>query len=110
MLRKVPPSLPEAARSLGAHGFRLLWHLELPLARSALVTGAAFAFAVSAGEINATLMLAGPGLVTMPLAIYRLISAYNFFGACAMGVMLMLASFLAFLLIDRAGGPLGIAP
>ena len=73
VLRKVPPSLPEAARSLGAHGARLLWHLELPLARSALVTGAAFAFAVSAGEINATLMLATPALVTMPLAIYRLI-------------------------------------
>ncbi len=104
VLRKIPASLPEAARSLGAHGARLFWHLELPLVRSALIAGAAFAFAMSAGEINATIMLYNPALITMPIAIYRLISAYNFFGACAMGVLLMLCSLLAFLLIDLAGG------
>ncbi len=107
VLRKIRPSLEEAARSLGAHGWRLLWSLELPLLRPALITGAAFAFAVSAGEINATIMLADPRRISMPIAIYRLISAYNFYGACAMAVLLMACSFLAFLLIDRLGGERG---
>jgi thiamine transport system permease protein len=104
VLRKIRPSLPEAARSLGAHGWKLFWSLELPLVRSGLIGGAAFAFAISAGEISATIMLATPARITMPIAIYRLISSYNFFGACAMGVLLMAASFLAFLLIDRLAG------
>jgi thiamine transport system permease protein len=102
--RKMKPSLPEVARSLGAGPWRLFWHLELPLARSALITGAAFAFGISVGEINATLMLYNEKLVTIPVMIYRLIGSYNFIGACAMGSVLMLFCFLAFLIIDRAGG------
>jgi thiamine transport system permease protein len=104
MFRKVRPALAEAARSLGADSWRLFWRLELPLARPALIAGAAFAFGISVGEINATLMLYNPSLVTMPVMIYRLISSYNFIGACAMGTLLMGFSFLAFLVIDRTGG------
>jgi thiamine transport system permease protein len=103
VFRKIKPSLPEAARSLGASGWRLFFRLELPLLKSALLTGAAFAFGISVGEINATLVLATPELATMPIAVYRLIGSYNFVGACAMGTLLMLLCFLAFLAIDRMG-------
>jgi thiamine transport system permease protein len=103
VLRKIKPSLPEAARSLGAGGWQLFLRLELPLLKSALLTGAAFAFGISVGEINATLMLATPQLTTMPIAVYRLIGSYNFVGASAMGTLLMLLCFLAFLVIDRMG-------
>jgi thiamine transport system permease protein len=105
--RKMKSSLSEAARSLGAGPWRLFWHLELPLARSALITGAAFAFGISVGEINASLMLYNERLITIPVMIYRLIGSYNFIGACAMGTVLMLFCFLAFLIIDRAGGEVG---
>ncbi|MBN2552264.1 MAG: iron ABC transporter permease, partial [Spirochaetales bacterium] len=105
--RKMASSLSEAARSLGAGPWRLFWHLELPIARSALITGAAFAFGISVGEINASLMLYNERLITMPVMIYRLIGSYNFIGACAMGSMLMLFCFFAFLIIDRAGGEVG---
>jgi thiamine transport system permease protein len=105
--RKMKSSLAEAARSLGAGPWRLFWHLELPLARSALITGAAFAFGISVGEINASLMLYNERLITIPVMIYRLIGSYNFIGACAMGSVLMLFCFLAFLIIDRAGGEVG---
>jgi thiamine transport system permease protein len=105
--RKIKSSLSEAACSLGAGPWRLFWHLELPLARSALITGAAFAFGISVGEINASLMLYNERLITMPVMIYRLIGSYNFIGACAMGSVLMLFCFLAFLIIDRAGGEVG---
>jgi thiamine transport system permease protein len=105
--RKMKSSLAEAARSLGAGPWRVFWHLELPLARSALITGAAFAFGISVGEINASLMLYNERLITMPVMIYRLIGSYNFIGACAMGSVLMLFCLLAFLIIDRAGGEVG---
>jgi thiamine transport system permease protein len=103
VLRKLPASLPEAARSLGAGPWQLFFRVELPLLKGALITGAAFAFGISVGELNATLMLSPPGLLTMPLAVYRLIGSYNFAGACAMGTVLMLACFLAFLAIETAG-------
>jgi thiamine transport system permease protein len=103
VFRKIDPALIRAARVLGASPWRTFWTVELPLVRSGIVAGATFAFAISMGEINATLMLAGPKLVTLPIAIYRLISSYNYFAACAMGVLLMLISFLVFLVIDKIG-------
>jgi thiamine transport system permease protein len=48
-------------------------------------------------------MLSPPGLATMPLAVYRLIASYNFIGACALGTLLMLLCFLAFLAIEALG-------
>jgi thiamine transport system permease protein len=103
MVRKISPSLPEAARSLGANPRRLFFKIELPLLKPGILAGAAFAFAISLGEINATLMLYKPSLISIPVAIYRLISSYNFFAACAMGSLLMLTSLLAFIVIDRIG-------
>jgi thiamine transport system permease protein len=103
VFRKIDPALIRAARVLGASPWRTFWKVELPLVRSGIVAGATFAFAISMGEINATLMLAGPKLVTLPIAIYRLISSYNYFAACAMGVLLILISFLVFLVIDKIG-------
>ena len=101
VLYKIKPTLQEAAASLGANPWQLFFRLELPLIKPAVMSAAAFAFGISMGEINATLMLYNPRLVTMPVAIYRLIGSYNFFGACAMGSLLMAVSFLAFLIIDR---------
>ena len=103
MLRKIKPSLPEAARSLGAGPRRLFFKIELPLLKPGILAAAAFAFAISLGEINATLMLYRPELISIPVAIYRLIGSYNFFAACAMGSLLMLTSLLAFMVIDRIG-------
>jgi thiamine transport system permease protein len=103
VFRKIDPALIRAARVLGASPWRTFWKVELPMVRSGVVAGATFAFAISMGEINATLMLAGPKLVTLPIAIYRLISSYNYFAACAMGAILMLISFLVFIVIDKIG-------
>lgn len=103
MMRKIKPSLPEAARSLGAGPRQLFFRIELPLLKPGILAAAAFAFAISLGEINATLMLYRPELISIPVAIYRLIASYNFFAACAMGSLLMLTSLLAFMAIDRIG-------
>ena len=103
VFRKINPSIIKAAMSLGANRWRTFWSVELPLIKSGIIAGATFAFAISIGEINATLMLYNPKLTTIPIAIYRLIGSYNYFAACALGTILMLLCFLVFLLIDKMG-------
>lgn len=69
----VNPEIREAAMIDGAGKRRLFLHIDLPLARQAVITGALLAFARSIGEFGATLMIAGniPGKTqTMATAIY----------------------------------------
>jgi len=102
--RKIKRSLREAGKNLGASDFRIFRDIELPLLKSGILTGATFAFAVSIGEMNATLMLSQPGTTTLPIAIYRLIGSYKFYGACALGSILMFICLIAFLAIDHFDG------
>ena len=104
IFRKIKRSIREAALNLGASGLRAFWDIELPLIKSGLLTGATFAFAVSIGEMNATLMLSQPGTATLPISIYRLIGSYKFFGACALGTVLMFICLIAFMAIDKFDG------
>jgi thiamine transport system permease protein len=103
VFRKISPSVIQAALSLGATPWKAFWRVELPLIKSGIIAGATFAFAISVGEINATLMLYNPNLTTLPIAIYRLISSYNYFAACALGSVLMVICFAVFLIIDKLG-------
>ena len=103
VLRGLDPGLSEAARGLGASRAQALFQVELPLLRTALLAGAAFAFAISIGEMSATLMLAKPGLATMPVAVYHFLGARLFGAASAMSVLLIVFTGLAFVWIERAG-------
>ena len=93
----------ECAQSLGARPLRILWTVKLPMIKNGIFTAGIFAFAVSAGEVNGALMLSPEGFTTMPVAIYRLIGAYRFYQACAMGTVLLLICIAAFYAIDRLG-------
>lgn len=104
-LRSIPPSLPEAAMTLGADRWRLWRFVELPLISRALVVGATFAFTVSMGEFGASLFVARPDSPTMPVVIFRLLGqpgATNYGQAMAMSVLLMLVCAVSFLIIDSA--------
>ncbi|MFW6139517.1 MAG: ABC transporter permease [Spirochaetota bacterium] len=103
VFRKINPRYIQAAMSLGANRVRTFLRVELPLIRSGIIAGATFAFAISIGEINATIMLYNPRLITMPIAIYRLISSYNYFAAAALGSILMFVCFVVFFIIDKLG-------
>lgn len=103
-IQRVSLSIVEASGTLGAGMLQTFIRVELPLLKSSIISAAAFAFCISAGEINAALILADGASPTIPIAVYRLISSYNFFGACAMGTVLMFICGLAFYLIDRFGG------
>lgn len=110
VIRSIDDRLREAAAVLGASPSRVWREVDGPiLARGALV-GAGFAFAVSLGEFGATLFIARPDTVTIPVAIFRLLGqpgALNFATAMALATVLMILTATAVLLIERlrGGGP-----
>ncbi|MHB9285655.1 ABC transporter permease [Halobacteriales archaeon Cl-PHB] len=114
--RNVAPSLGgldtdlrDAARSLGASRLRVLVDVELPLVAAAVLAGAAFAFAISVGEFDSTVLLAeGVDSYTMPVALERYVGnrslGPNLGPATAMGTVLLAITGLSFVAIDRLGG------
>jgi thiamine transport system permease protein len=103
-LRAIPPNLAEAARSLGASGWRVWWRVEVPLISRGIIVGATFAFTVSMGEFGASLFIARPDTPTIPLVIFRLLGqpgALNYGQAMAMSSILLLVCALAFVGIER---------
>lgn len=103
ILKKLKPTLIDAAMSLGATRFRAFWLIELPIIKPGLIVGATFAFAISIGELGATYMLSRPHLTTMPLSIYRFLSAHDLVGASAMGMILIAVCTLLFICIEKTG-------
>jgi thiamine transport system permease protein len=96
--------LVESARSLGASRVRALVDVELPLIWPGVLAGAAFAFAVSVGEFDATVVLAeGGGTYTMPVAVERYVGR-RLGPATAMGTVLLLVTTLSFVVLERVGG------
>ena len=70
----IEPTLPDAARTLGAGPAKVFARVALPLAAGGLGAGAALAFARGIGEFGATIMFAGSlqGVTqTLSLAIYE---------------------------------------
>jgi molybdate transport system permease protein len=70
----IDPTLPAAARTLGAGPGRVFGRVALPLAAGGLGAGAALAFARGIGEFGATIMFAGSlqgRTQTLSLAIYE---------------------------------------
>lgn len=93
----------EAARTLGADRRRLFWTIELPLMRKPIATAAAYAMAFSLGDLAAVLMLGQGRIVTISVAIYRLIGHYHFPRALALGVLFMALSVLLYSLAQEKG-------
>lgn len=91
----------EAARTLGADRWRLFWTIELPMMRKPIATAAAYAMAFSLGDLAAVLMLGQGRIVTVSVAIYRLIGHYHFPRAIALGVLFMVISVLLYSLAQE---------
>ncbi|MGB9986933.1 ABC transporter permease [Salarchaeum japonicum] len=108
MLGNIDSRLVEAARSLGADRARALWDVELPLVWPGVVAGAAFAFAISIGEFDSTIILAGENTYTMPVALKRFLvdrtAGPSIGPAAAMGTVLLVVTALSFVVIDYVGG------
>lgn len=105
MLSRLDRGLVESARALGATRTRALVDIELPLVASGLAAGAAFAFAISVGEFDSTVILASGGQsYTMPVAVERYLGGRTLGPATAMGTLLLLVTAVSFVILDRVGG------
>jgi sulfate transport system permease protein len=95
----------EAAISLGANRWQVFRRIILPAILPALVTGFALAFARALGEYGSVIFIAGnmPGISEIaPLMIVTKLEQYDYAGASAIAVVMLLASFVMLLLINSA--------
>jgi thiamine transport system permease protein len=93
-------SYVEAARVLGSSKLQTFTSIQLPLAQPSIMAAGVFAFAISLSEMSATIMLARPGLMSLPLSIHQLVAARHFQSASALSVILMIITALSFLGIE----------
>ena len=99
--RHIPVRLPMAAKTLGAKPNEIYRRIEYPMLRSYRRRAFAFAFALSLGEVNATLALGEGRITTIPVLIYKLINQYNYQGASALAVVLLTIAIVMFAIGEK---------
>lgn len=93
----------EAAMMLGANRFETVRRVILPAVFPAVLTGFALAFARGVGEYGSVIFIAGnlPGKTEIvPLLIVIRLEQFDYAGATALGLAMLVASFLFLLLIN----------
>ena len=102
-LDNLPASYAQAAATLGAKPWRVVWRVTLPLVGRALRRGMAFAAATALGEFAVTLFLSRPEWATLTTLIYARLGrpgAANLDAALVLACVLMALALLAFTLIE----------
>ncbi|MBL8131086.1 MAG: iron ABC transporter permease [Anaerolineae bacterium] len=96
------PSIEEAGRTLGAHGWRLWWHVRLPILRPAILGAALLVFIFCFTSFGVVLILGEPRFATLEVEIYRqATSLFNLPLAAALSIIQMGLMYL--LMIVYAG-------
>ena len=95
--------LEEAATSLGASRWQIFYKVILPSILPALMTGFAMAFARAVGEYGSVIFIAGnmPMISEItPLIIIGKLEQYDYAGATAVAVVMLVISFVLLLVIN----------
>jgi len=103
VLEDMEAALEEAAQTLGASTWQVATRIVLPALAPALLSGFAMAFARGAGEYGSVIFIAGnmPGVSEIaPLVIVSKLEQYDYSGAAAVGVAMLLISLLALVAIN----------
>ncbi len=103
VLQDLEPEIEEAAATLGASRLQTIIRVILPTLAPALLTGFALAFARAVGEYGSVIFIAGNiPLVSeiAPLLIVVKLEQFDYAGAAAIGVVMLLISFLLLLGIN----------
>lgn len=88
-LQQLSPSLEQAAVSLGYNPWSALMRVTVPLILPGIVAGAIMSFVTAINELSTTLVLYVGATVTMPVAIFSLVSDGEYGTASAMATILM---------------------
>lgn len=103
ILEDLDTELEEAAASLGARRWQTFRYVTLPILLPALLTGFALAFARAVGEYGSVIFIAGniPMVSEItPLMIITKLEQYDYAGATAIAVVMLLFSFVLLLAIN----------
>jgi sulfate transport system permease protein len=103
VLEDAERELEEAAASLGATPWQTFWRVILPNLVPALLTGFALAFARATGEYGSVIFIAGnmPMVSEItPLFIITKLEQYDYAGATAIAVVMLIVSFILLLTIN----------
>jgi sulfate/thiosulfate transport system permease protein len=103
VLEDVNRELEEAAATLGANRWQTFSRVIFPILMPALLTGFALAFARALGEYGSVIFIAGnmPMISEItPLLIITKLEQYDYAGATAIAVVMLVSSFLMLLAIN----------
>ncbi len=103
VLTDIPREVEEAAACLGAKPLQVFRYVLLPALLPAWLTGFALAFARGVGEYGSVIFIAGNMPMKteiLPLLIMVQLDQYNYAGATAIGVLMLVVSFILLLLIN----------
>src|SRR6185436_3224941 len=103
-LAGIDKSLTEAALILGANERRAFWDVTFPLARTSIVSGAIFAFAVSMDDVAVSIMLTDAKTYTLPVALISSMRANFDLSIAAASVMLMALTALLIVILEKSVG------
>ena len=103
VLEDLEAEVEEAAASLGADRWQIFQRVIFPAIRPALLTGFTLAFARAIGEYGSVIFIAGnlPMVSEItPLLIVSKLEQYDYKGAAAVSVVMLILSFILLLLIN----------
>jgi thiamine transport system permease protein len=99
------PRIEEAARVLGAHGWRLWWSVRLPILRPAIWAAAVLVFVFTFTSFGVVLILGGPRFATLEVEIYQqAVNIFNLPVAAALSLVqmaVMLATMVIYTRLQR---------
>ena len=100
-LLRLAPDYEQVASSLGARPAYRMRHVTLPLIAPYLTAAFGLSFALSMGELGATVMVYPPGWITLPVAIFGLTDRGDIFSGAALTVVLVVATLALLLGLER---------
>ena len=99
--KRIPERLTLASMCLGKGKMYSYSKVEKPMLKNYRRRAFAFSFALSLGEVNATMALAEGKVTTLPILIYKMINQYNYQGASALALILLTVAIVVFCIGEK---------
>lgn len=103
VLADIPREVEEAAACLGAQRWQIVRHVLIPALLPAWLTGFTLAFARAVGEYGSVIFIAGNMPMKteiLPFLIMVKLDQFDYTGATAIGLLMLIVSFILLLLIN----------
>jgi len=100
-LARLPAHYEQVAASLGGRPAYVLFRVTLPLVTPSLVAAAGLCFALSMGELGATIMVYPPDWVTLPVGIFALTDRGSVFDGAALTMLLLAVTITVLVVVSR---------